>query len=97
MDNLYRIRALSSGNGWWMAYKEGDQVHFWPVLSFAAIPDPEKPDHDIIVGQTSAVVVEGAEYEVGSNFAGYFHDSDFESIGKKLNAKAQDRLHSGGF
>ncbi len=79
------------------SYNEKGEPEFDPVACFAVVTDPSDPDHDLIIGQTNSIAMDGGEFEELPNFAGYYHDSDFEVLGKKLNSAAFKRFKCGGF
>ena len=51
----------------------------------------------MIVGQTSDVIKLGVETKTADNFCGYFHESEFETVGNRLNKDAENRAFAGGY
>lgn len=91
----FAAHSIAAGAGWWMAYREGDSLRFYPVLCFALIDDPDDPDERMIIGQSPEIALEGVEYHLANNFCGYFHETEFVVVGERLKKAAEDRAFAG--
>ena len=98
------IVSICPATGWWVGYKDPDgSATFHPLAVFAALQTPaqDEDNNDVlteeIVGMDALDLANFGVANQTENFCGYYHESDFETLGYVLTGRAEKRFNGGGY
>ena len=98
------VVSICPATGWWVGYKEIDgAANFRPLAVFAALQTPsiDEDEKEIfgeqIVGLDAIDLANFGVADQSENFCGYYHESEFQTVGMVLTGVAQRRFNGGGY